>query len=124
MTSFTPLRDKILVSRSKADTKTKGGLFIPETVTEKPLEGTVIAVGKGAVSPNGLLVPNDIRVGDVILFGKYAGTEVVIDDVEHIIMGEGEVLGIISRAAVDDAVVTVSERGPRSVRSKAVGRKP
>jgi chaperonin GroES len=90
-----PLQDRILVKRVEEETKTKGGIIIPDSAKEKPVEGKVIAVGTGKVKDDGTRIPMDIKVGDRILFGKYAGTEVKINGEEHLIMREDDILGII-----------------------------
>jgi len=90
-----PLHDRILVKRIEADTRTKGGLYIPDSAKEKPIEGLVIAVGPGKADDNGRVHEVHVKTGDKILFGKYSGTEVKIDDVEHLIIREEDVLGVI-----------------------------
>jgi len=90
-----PLQDRILVKRVEEETKTKGGIIIPDSAKEKPIEGLVIAVGKGKTKEDGARIALDVKEGDKILFGKYAGTEVKIDGEEHLIMREDDVLGII-----------------------------
>jgi chaperonin GroES len=90
-----PLGDRILVKRIKEEDKTKGGIFIPDTAKEKPQEGKVVAVGKGKVTETGNLVTPDVKAGDRILFGKYSGSEVKLDDVEHMIMREDDILGVL-----------------------------
>lgn len=92
-----PLQDRILVKRIEEEEKTSGGIIIPDTAKEKPMEGRVVAVGKGKVSEDGKVTPLDVKKGDRILFGKYAGTEVKIDGVEHLIMREEDVLGVIEK---------------------------
>lgn len=92
-----PLQDRILVKRVQEEEKTAGGLFIPETAKEKPIEGEVIAVGNGKVLENGTARPLDVKVGDRVLFSKYGGTEVKLDGEEHLIMREDDILGVISR---------------------------
>lgn len=92
-----PLQDRIIVKRIEEEEKTKGGIIIPDSAKEKPMEGEVIAVGMGKVLDNGTKQPLEVKEGDRILFGKYAGTEVKIDDVEHIIMREDDILGIIEK---------------------------
>jgi chaperonin GroES len=77
--------------------KTKGGIFIPDTAKEKPMEGKIIAVGKGKVLEDGKIHPLDVKVGDRVLFGKYSGTEVKIDGEEHLIMREDDILGVIEK---------------------------
>ena len=91
-----PLHDRILVERLEEKEVKKGGIIIPDTAKEKPQEGTVIAVGAGKLDENGKRIPLDVKAGDKILFGKYSGNEITIDDVEHVIMREEDVLGIIS----------------------------
>ncbi len=90
-----PLHDRLLVRRVEEEQKTAGGLFIPDAAKERPLEGNVIAVGAGKRLEDGTVVALDVKAGDRVLFGKYAGTEIKIDGVEHIILSEDEVLGII-----------------------------
>ena len=90
-----PLHDRILVKRIEADTRTKGGLYIPDSAKEKPIEGLVIAVGPGKSDDSGRVHEVHVKAGDKILFGKYSGTEVKIDDVEHLIIREEDVLGVI-----------------------------
>ena len=90
-----PLHDRILVTRIEDKTQKKGDIVIPDSAKEKPMEGKVIAVGSGRVQDDGKKVPLAVKVGDRVLFGKYAGTEIKIDDKEHVIVREDEVLGII-----------------------------
>jgi chaperonin GroES len=92
-----PLQDRIIVKRIEEEEKTKGGIIIPDTAKEKPMEGKVIAVGKGKVMEDGKLHPVDVKAGDRVLFGKYAGTEVKIDGEEHLIMREDDILGVIEK---------------------------
>ena len=91
-----PLNDRVLVRRMEAEEKMKGGIIIPDTAKEKPLEGKVVSVGAGRLDDNGKRVPMEVKVGDRVLVGKYSGTEVKIDDIEHIILREDEILGIVS----------------------------
>lgn len=90
-----PLQDRILVQRVEEETTTKGGIIIPDTAKEKPAEGKVIAVGNGKVGDDGKRIALEIKKGDRILFGKYAGTEVKIEGEEYLIMREDDVLGVI-----------------------------
>ena len=90
-----PLHDRLLVTRIEDKTQNKGGIVIPDSAKEKPMQGKVIAVGSGRVLDDGKKVPLAVKVGDRVLFGKYGGTEVKIDDKEHVIVREDEVLGII-----------------------------
>jgi len=90
-----PLHDRILVKRMEEETKTKGGIIIPDSAKEKPAEGEIIACGNGKIGDDGKAIPLDIKVGDRILFGKYGGTEVKIDGDEYLIMREDDVLGVI-----------------------------
>jgi chaperonin GroES len=90
-----PLQDRIIVKRLDEEEKTKGGIIIPDTAKEKPLEAAVIAVGNGRVLEDGKVRPLDIKKGDKVLFGKYAGTEIKIDGVEHLILREDDVLAVI-----------------------------
>jgi chaperonin GroES len=92
---ITPLNDRVLVLRTDEEEKTKGGIIIPDTAKEKPQEGKVIAVGPGKVSDEGKKVPLDVKKNNRVLFGKYAGTEITIDGVEHLIMREDDILAIV-----------------------------
>jgi len=92
-----PLHDKILVKRLQEEEKTKGGIIIPDTAKEKPMEGEVVAVGKGRVTEEGKVVALDVKAGDRVLFSKYAGTEVKIEGTEYLIMREEDILGIIEK---------------------------
>ncbi len=94
---FKPLHDRVLVKRVEQDTKTAGGIIIPDTVQEKPMEGKVIAAGTGIKTEDGKVTPLDVKAGDKILFGKWSGTEVTIDGDELIIMKESDILGIITK---------------------------
>ena len=92
-----PLHDRLIVKRSEEEEKTKGGIIIPDTAKEKPIEGKVIAVGKGKIQEDGTKIPMEVKKGDRILFAKYAGTEVKIDGEEHLIMKEDDVFAIIEQ---------------------------
>jgi chaperonin GroES len=92
-----PLQDRVLVKRVAEEEKTKGGIIIPDTAKEKPIEGEVVAVGNGKVLEDGKVRPLDIKAGDRILFGKYSGTEIKVEGVEHLILREEEILGVIER---------------------------
>jgi chaperonin GroES len=92
-----PLQDRVIVKRIEEEEKTKGGIIIPDTAKEKPMEGKVIAVGKGKVLEDGKVHPLDLKAGDRVLFGKYSGTEVKIDGEEHLIMREDDILGVIEK---------------------------
>ena len=93
---FRPLHDRVLVRRVESDQKTAGGIIIPDTAQEKPMEGEVIEVGSGARDENGKLVPLDVKKGDKILFGKWSGTEVKMAGEEYLIMKESDIMGIIT----------------------------
>ena len=90
-----PLQDRLVVKRLAEEEKTKGGIIIPDTAKEKPIEGKVLAVGNGKVLEDGKVRPLDIKAGDRILFSKYAGTEIKIEGEEHLIMREDDILGVI-----------------------------
>jgi len=95
---ITPLRDKVVVKRlEEVEEKTPGGIIIPDTAKEKPQIGEVIAVGKGKILQDGKVIPPEVKVGDKVLFAKYAGTEVKIEGEEYLIMSEDEILGIIEK---------------------------
>jgi len=91
-----PLYDRIIVRRLDAKEEVKGGIIIPDTAKEKPMEGKGVAVGSGRLDKSGKQIPMQVKVGDKVLIGKYAGTEVKIDNAEHVIVKEDEVLGIVS----------------------------
>lgn len=97
--NFKPLHDRVLVRRVESDTRTKGGIIIPDTAKEKPQEGEVIAVGAGARDEAGKLIALDVKPGDRVLFGKWSGTEVKIDGEDLLIMKESDILGVIEVAA-------------------------
>jgi chaperonin GroES len=97
--SFRPLHDRVVVRRLTAEEKTAGGIIIPDTAKEKPMEGEVIAVGPGARNEQGALVPLDVKSGDKILFGKWSGTEVKLNGEDLLIMKESDIMGIIDTVA-------------------------
>ena len=92
---FRPLHDRVVVKRIEGEEKTKGGIIIPDTAKEKPIEGQVLAVGNGKILEDGSVRKLDIKVGDKVLFSKYAGTEIKIDGEEHLMMREEDILGVI-----------------------------
>ena len=92
---FRPLHDRIVIKRIEAEAKSAGGIIIPDTAKEKPQQGEVVAVGPGGRDETGQLIPIDIKVGDRVLFGKWSGTEVKIDDDEYLIMKESDVMGVL-----------------------------
>jgi len=93
--SFRPLHDRVVVKRLEGEEKTKGGIIIPDTAKEKPQEGKVVAVGPGGRDESGKLTPLDVKAGDRVLFGKWSGTEVKIDDEELLIMKESDIMGVV-----------------------------
>ena len=97
--NFKPLHDRVVVRRIEGDTKTAGGLIIPDTAKEKPQEGEVVAVGEGARKDSGELIPMAVKAGDRVLFGKWSGTEVKIDGEDLLIMKESDILGVIEGGA-------------------------
>ena len=96
---FRPLHDRVVVTRIDAEEKTTGGIIIPDTAKEKPQEGRVVAIGPGGRDENGKSIPIDVKVGDRILFGKWSGSEVKIDDEDILIMKESDILGVLDPAA-------------------------
>ena len=94
---FRPLHDRVVIRRAEGDTKSKGGIIIPDTAKEKPQEGEVIAVGPGSRDESGKLIPLDVKAGDLILFGKWSGTEVKIDGEDLLIMKESDIMGIVEK---------------------------
>ncbi len=94
--AFRPLHDRVLIRRVESEEKTAGGILIPDTAKEKPMEGEVVAAGPGARGEDGKLQPMDVRTGDRVLFGKWSGTEVKLDGEELIIMKESDIMGVIA----------------------------
>ncbi len=92
-----PLHDRVIIQRLEAETKSSGGIVIPDTAAEKPIRGKVVAVGKGKILENGDIRPLDVKVGDHILFGKYSGTEVKVDGEEYLVMREEDVMAVIEK---------------------------
>ncbi len=93
---ITPLGDRVLVRPAEKDETRKSGIIIPDTAKEKPQEGKVVAVGKGKVTDEGKVIPLDVKAGDRVLYGKYSGTEIKLDDVDHLILHQDDILGIVS----------------------------
>ena len=90
-----PLGDRVIVKPKEAEETTKGGIFLPDTAKEKPVEGTIVAIGEGKTTEDGKLIKLTVKVGDTILYGKYSGTEVKIDGDEYLIMRESDIFGIV-----------------------------
>ena len=90
-----PLQDRIIVKRVEEETMTAGGIFIPETAKEKPQKGEIVAVGNGKKTEDGKVIPIDVKVGEKVLFGKYAGTEIKVEGEEYLIMREDDILGVM-----------------------------
>ena len=97
--AFRPLHDRVLIRRVESEEKTKGGIIVPDTAKEKPMEGEVVAAGRGARGEDGKLQPMDVRTGDRVLFGKWSGTEVKLDGEELLIMKESDILGVLEGVA-------------------------
>ena len=95
---FRPLHDRVVVKRIEADAKSAGGIIIPDTAQEKPQQGEVVAVGPGGRDDHGKLIPIDVKPRDIILFGKWSGTEVKIDGVEYLIMKESDIMGVLDNS--------------------------
>lgn len=91
-----PLADRVIIKPSEAQEKTKGGIILPDTAKEKPIEGTVVAVGPGKISEDGKAIKMEVKEGDKVLYGKYSGTEVTIDGVEYLIMRESDIFAIVA----------------------------
>ncbi len=96
---FRPLQDRVLIRRIEEEEKTKGGIIIPDTAKEKPMEGEVIAAGPGARGDDGALHPLDVKVGDRVLFGKWSGTEIKIEGKDLVVMKESDIMGVVEQAA-------------------------
>jgi chaperonin GroES len=101
--AFRPLHDRVLVRRIEAEEKTRGGIIIPDTAKEKPIEGEVIAVGSGARDEQGKIHPLDVKAGDRILFGKWSGTEVKLDGEDLLVMKESDIMGVLDKASIAKA---------------------
>ena len=99
MNGFRPLHDRVLLRRIEAEEKTPGGIIVPDTAKEKPVEGEVLAVGPGARNENGRIVPLDVKIGDRVLFGKWAGTDLIIDGKDRLILEEADILGVVEGKA-------------------------
>jgi chaperonin GroES len=93
---FRPLHDRVLVRRLESEEKSKGGIIIPDTAKEKPMEGEVVAVGSGARDEAGKLVPLDVKAGDKILFGKWSGTEIKLDGTDYLVMKDSDIMGVLA----------------------------
>lgn len=96
-TKIRPLQDRVLLKRVQEEQKTKGGIIIPDTAKEKPIEGEVVAVGNGKVLDDGTVRPLGVKAGDRVLFGKYSGTEIKLDGEEHLIVREDDILGVVAQ---------------------------
>jgi chaperonin GroES len=99
MTNIRPLHDRVIARRLEQDEKTAGGIIIPDTAKEKPIQGEVIAVGPGGRDDSGKLIPLDVKVGDTVLFGKWAGTEVKLDGEEFLVLKESDIIGVVEKTA-------------------------
>jgi chaperonin GroES len=97
--TFRPLHDRVIVQRIDPDAKSAGGIIIPDTAQEKPSQGEIIAVGPGGRDESGKLIPIDLKVGDHVLFGKWSGTEVKLNNVDYLIMKESDIMGVLDGAA-------------------------
>jgi len=113
---FRPLHDRVVIERIDAEAKTAGGIIIPDTAQEKPQQGKVIAVGPGGRDESGKLIPIDVKIGDRILFGKWSGTEVKIDDVEYLIMKESDIMGVLVEAEAKKKVPPPNPRPEEAVK--------
>jgi len=96
---FRPLQDRVLIRRIEEEEKTRGGIIIPDTAKEKPMEGEVIAAGPGSRDDDGKLHPVDVKVGDRVLFGKWSGTEIKIDGEDYVVAKESDIMGVVEEAA-------------------------
>jgi chaperonin GroES len=96
-TKIRPLQDRVLIQRVQEEERTKGGIIIPDTAKEKPIEGEVVAVGSGKVQEDGTVRKLDVKTGDRVLFGKFAGTEIKLDGEEHLILREDDIMGVVAK---------------------------
>src|SRR5438045_8112701 len=113
---FRPLHDRVVIRRVEAEEKTSGGIIIPDTAREKPMEGEVVAVGPGARGEDGKIQPLDVKAGDRVLFGKWSGTEVKLDGEDLIIMKESDIMGVLDQTAIRKAASGSREKWlPRQV---------
>ena len=94
---FRPLHDRVVVRRIEEESKSKGGIIIPDTAKEKPIQGEIVSAGPGARDESGKLQPLDVKAGDLVLFGKWSGTEVTIEGTEYLIMKESDILGVLDK---------------------------
>jgi chaperonin GroES len=118
---FRPLHDRVVIRRAEGDIKSKGGIIIPDTAKEKPQEGEVIAVGPGSRDESGRLMPLDVKAGDLVLFGKWSGTEVKIDGEDLLIMKETDIMGIVEKSTVGKSAIAKSNVvKPKGIKSKPV----
>ena len=99
MTKFRPLHDRVLLRRLESATKTAGGIIIPDTAKEKPIQGEVVAAGPGGRDDSGKLIPLDVKVGDTVLFGKWAGTEVKLSGEELLVLKESDIIGVVEKTS-------------------------
>ena len=113
MAKFRPLHDRVVVRRLNAEEKTAGGIIIPDTAKEKPMEGEIVAAGPGARNEAGALVALEVKAGDRVLFGKWSGTEVKIDGEDLLIMKESDILGIVEAAALEEKSRLIHSIRPR-----------
>jgi chaperonin GroES len=97
--NFRPLHDRVLVKRVESEEKTAGGIIIPDSVKEKPIEGEIVATGTGARTDTGTIIPLDVKVGDRVLFGKWSGTEIKVEGKEFLVMKESDIVGVVTKAA-------------------------
>ena len=107
---FRPLHDRVVIRRVDPEGKTTGGIFIPDTAQEKPMEGEVVAVGPGARDDRGTVVPLDVKQGDRILFGKWSGSEVKLDGEDLLIMNEADIMGVIDTSSASAATIGVARK--------------
>lgn len=122
--SFKPLHDRVVVRRVEEDQRTAGGIIIPDNAKEKPQQGEVIAVGPGARNEQGQLIPLDVKVGDMVLFGKWSGTEVKINGEELLIMKESDIMGVIEGVAAPKAAPKAAAKAAPKAAPKAAAAAP
>ncbi len=121
--TFRPLHDRVLVKRVEQDVKTAGGIIIPDAAQEKPMEGKIVSAGSGSKAEDGTVTPLDVKAGDLVLFGKWSGTEIKIDGEDLLIMKESDILGILTKTAPVKAAPAKKAPAKKAAAKKAPAKK-